>query len=98
MTTCFSGCYEYTIDFFIYSKNDKTNTPNTIWAFICRRPELVQAGYSNLSVDILLMDKMPFINRFVASPALVASRQKYDLILALRVCSADTVLPNAVQL
>lgn len=44
------------------------------------------------------MDQMPIINRFDASPALVASHQKYGLILALRVCSADTVLPYAVQL
>lgn len=82
----------------MYLKNGKTNIPNTIWAFICRRAELVQAGYSNLSVDILLMDKMPIINRFVASPTLVASRQKYGLILAIRVGSADTVSPYAVQL
>lgn len=98
MTTCSTGCCEYTIDFFIYLKNDKTNTYNTTWAFVCRRAELVQAGYSNLSVDILLMDKMPIINRYVASPALVASHQKYGLVLALRVCSTDTVLPYAVQL
>lgn len=82
----------------MYLKSGKTNIPNTIWAFICRRAELVQAGYSNLAVDILLMDKMPITNRFAASPALVASRQKYGLILAVRVGSADTVLPYTVQL
>lgn len=82
----------------MYLKNGKTNIPNTIWAFICRRAELVQADYSNLAVDILLMDKMPIINRFAASPALVASHQKYGLILVVRVGSADTVLLYAVQL
>lgn len=82
----------------MYLENGKTNIPNTIWAFICRRAELVQAGCSNLSVDILLMDKIPTINRFVASPALVASLQKYGPILAIGVGSADTLLPYAVQL
>lgn len=81
----------------MYLKNGKTNIPNTIWAFICRRAEPVQAGCSNLSVDILLMDKMPIINRFVASPALVASRQKYGLILTIRIGSAGTVLPYVLQ-
>jgi len=47
-----------------------------------------------MSVHILLMDKMPIIKKFVASTA----HQKYGLILDLRVCSADTVLPYAVQL
>lgn len=78
----------------MYLKNGKTNIPNTIWAFICRSAELVQAGCSNLSVDIFLMDKIPAINMFVASPALVASLQKHGLILAMGVGFADTVLPN----
>lgn len=76
--TYFADCYEYPLISFLLNWVKKQSPDRSGFGFQ-RGQELVQAGYDNLSVDILpVAFKMPIKTGFVYL-ASVAACQEYDL-------------------